>query len=58
MTGQKAKLIAGLQVQVMQACSVPDRAQSVEGRNPWEKASGSLRGSGIWLLALKGTHLS
>lgn len=58
MTGEKTKLIARLQVQVMQAHSVPRRAQGVEGRTSWEKEPGTLRGSGILLLELKGTRFS
>lgn len=44
---QNSKLIAGLQVQVMQACSVPHRPQSREGRFPWENEPGILSGSRI-----------
>lgn len=49
--GKKPKFMAGLQVQAKQA-------HSAQCRILWEKAPGSLRGSEIWLLELKGTHFS
>lgn len=40
------------------AASAGEQAHGVAGRVLWEKAPGSLRGNGIWLLELKGMHFS